>query len=280
MATRKVILGVMGSIFILILSQVLAQIVETFLDFIKVPVFISIAISGIVYIFLTYFLLKLFVTKYFHQNLNDFGMGHFHLNWKWVIIGLLLPILVTVIYLIIPGHFVISQKSTSEILAVISRGLFFTGFGAGFVEEMVFRGIIMTLVKDKWGKLISIAIPSLLFGLVHIIGMSFNFLSTLLVVLAGTMVGVMFSLIAYESKSVWNNAIVHSLWNSVIISGILTISTKIDSYNFSHYLIRTKSFLITGGQFGIESSLIALMGYSLVAFYAYKEIERNKQKAQ
>ncbi len=232
------------------------------------------------------------MAKYFHQNLYDFGIGHFHVKWKWVIIGLLLPILITVIYLFIPGRFVITQKSTSvylstpgrfviiqkstsEILAVVSRGLFFTGFGAGFVEEMVFRGIIMTLVKDKWGKLIAIVIPSLLFGLVHIIGMSFNFLNTLLVILAGTMVGVMFSLIAYESKSIWNNALVHSLWNSVIISGIFTISTKVDHYNITNYLLRTKSLLITGGQFGIESSLIALLGYSLVSSYAYNELKRG-----
>lgn len=275
LATRKVILGIMGSILILIISQVLAQLIETLLDGIKVPEFISIAISGIVYIFLTYFLLKLFVAKYFHQNLYDFGIGHFHVKWKWVIIGLLLPILITVIYLFIPGRFVITQKSTSEILAVVSRGLFFTGFGAGFVEEMVFRGIIMTLVKDKWGKLIAIVIPSLLFGLVHIIGMSFNFLNTLLVILAGTMVGIMFSLIAYESKSIWNNALVHSLWNSVIISGIFTISTKVDHYNITNYLLRTKSLLITGGQFGIESSLIALLGYSLVSSYAYNELMRG-----
>lgn len=275
MTTKKVIFGIIGSILILILSQVSAQLIESLLDFIKVPEFISIAISGTIYIFLTYFLLKLYVTKYFHQNLYNFGMGFFHVNWKWIIIGLLLPVVVTMIYLSTPGRFVLAQKSTSETLAVISRGLFFTGFGAGFVEEMVFRGIIMTLVKDKWGKMVSIVIPSLLFGLVHIIGMPFNFLSILLVILAGTMVGVMFSLIAYESKTVWNNALVHSLWNSVIISGILTISTKVDHYNISHYLLKTKSFLITGGQFGIESSLIALLGYSLVTFYAYKEIKRK-----
>ncbi|MFI3633310.1 hypothetical protein [Streptococcus parauberis] len=51
MATRKVILGIMGSILILIVSQVLAQLIETLLDGIIVPEFISIAISGIVYIF-------------------------------------------------------------------------------------------------------------------------------------------------------------------------------------------------------------------------------------
>lgn len=275
LTTKKVSLGIIGSILILIFSQVSAELIETLLVLFKVPEFISIAISGIIYIFLTYFLLKQFVIKFFHQNLNDFGIGHFHVKWKWVIIGLLLPVVVTVIYLSIPGHIISTHKSTLETLAVISRGIFFTGFGAGFVEEMVFRGIIMTLVKEKWGMMISIVIPSLLFGLVHIIGMSFNLLSILLVMLAGTMVGVMFSLIAYESKTVWNNALVHSLWNSVIISGIFTISTKVDPYNISHYLLRTKSFLITGGQFGIESSLIALLGYSLVAYYGYSELKRG-----
>lgn len=45
-------------------------------------------------------------------------------------------------------------------------------------------------------------VPSVLFGLVHVIGMDFSLGSCLLVILAGTMVGIMFSLIEIESGSV------------------------------------------------------------------------------
>ena len=48
-----------------------------------------------------------------------------------------------------------------------------------------------------------------LFGLVHIIGMDFSIISSLLVLIAGTMVGIMFSMVAIESGSVWNLSLIH-----------------------------------------------------------------------
>ena len=58
--------------------------------------------------------------------------------------------------------------------------------------------------------------------------MNFSVGSCLLVILAGTMVGVMFSLIAIESGSVWNSGVVHAAWNIVIIGGGLAIGEKAD----------------------------------------------------
>ncbi|MEE0436461.1 MAG: CPBP family intramembrane glutamic endopeptidase, partial [Roseburia hominis] len=66
--------------------------------------------------------------------------------------------------------------------------------------------------KEKWNIKVAVLIPSVLFGLVHIIGMDFSIISSLLVLIAGTMVGIMFSMVAIESGSVWNSGIVHSLW--------------------------------------------------------------------
>lgn len=50
-------------------------------------------------------------------------------------------------------------------------------------------------------------------------------------IIAGTMVGIMFSMIAIESGSVWNSGIVHSLWNIIIIGGGLSISETPDKYS-------------------------------------------------
>lgn len=44
-------------------------------------------------------------------------------------------------------------------------------------------------------------------------------LSGLLVALAGTLSGIMFSLIAVKSGSVWNSGIVHAIWNIIIVGG-------------------------------------------------------------
>ena len=40
-----------------------------------------------------------------------------------------------------------------------------------------------------------------------------------LVALAGTLSGIMFSLIAVKTGSVWNSGIVHAIWNIIIVGG-------------------------------------------------------------
>ena len=134
---------------------------------------------------------------------------------------------------------------------------------------------MMSAIEKRFNKKVAIIVPSLLFGLVHIIGMGFDILSCILVIVAGTMVGVMFSLIASETNSVWNSAIVHAVWNIIIIGGILWVGREPDEYSLFSYVLDAKSFLLTGGEFGIESSVIAVVGYCVVSLIT---IHSNKKK--
>lgn len=133
----------------------------------------------------------------------------------------------------------------------LSAGVAFTGIAAGFVEEMVFRGVILNALKKRWNIKVAVIVPSMLFGIVHVLGQDFSIGSCLLVIIAGTMVGVMFSMIAIESGSVWNSGIVHAIWNVVIIGGGLAIGEKMDKYSIMTYVLNSKDFAITGGEFGI-----------------------------
>ena len=71
---------------------------------------------------------------------------------------------------------------------------------------MVFRGVILNALKKRWNIKVAVIVPSMLFGIVHVLGQDFSIGSCLLVIIAGTMVGVMFSMIAIESGSVWNSS--------------------------------------------------------------------------
>ena len=99
--------------------------------------------------------------------------------------------------------------NANQIFKTLSAGIVFTGIAAGFVEEMVFRGMILNFFKNKWNTKVAVIVPSVLFGVVHILGMNFSIGSCLLVIIAGTMVGIMFSMIAIEGGSVWNSGLVH-----------------------------------------------------------------------
>ena len=131
------------------------------------------------------------------------------------------------------------------------------------------------MLKKKWNIKAAVIVPSILFGFVHILGMNFSVGSCLLVILAGTMVGVMFSLIAIESGSVWNSGVVHAVWNIVIIGGGLAIGEK--EYSVMTYVLDSKLFAVTGGEFGVEASAISLVGYIIVAGMALAMIRSEKK---
>lgn len=171
----------------------------------------------------------------------------------------------------------ISDQMLSQVISSVFLMLKVPAFGAGFVEEMVFRGIIMNAIEKRFNKKAAIFVPSLLFGFVHILGRNFELVSCMLVVFAGTMVGIMFSLIAFEEKSIWNSAIVHTIWNLVILGNILSIGTTFNENSLYSYIFETKPFVLMGGEFGIESSIIAVAGYCLMSVFVL--VSNRKRRA-
>lgn len=267
------------AIIVLVFSGMLSQLLASALLLVKVPAGICNIVAGILYIGITYIVLKMFTEKILKLELSDFGIPKFYVKGKWILAALLLPIAVKGSYLLfIPGEYVLSGMSPDQIFQTLSAGIFYIGIAAGFVEEMVFRGLILNCIKKAWNEKAAIIIPSVLFGLVHVLGQDYSVGNSLLVIFAGTMAGIMFSLIASENNSVWNSGIVHALWNIFIIGGGLAIGEKADSYSVATYVIGTKSFAITGGEFGIESSVIALAGYCIVAVAAFAMIKSRQKK--
>lgn len=211
--------------------------------------------------------------------MSEYNIPAFKIEIKWVIVAILLPLTVTAFYILfVPGSFEQNVLDMTSKLNLLSAGIFFTGFGAGVVEEMVFRGILMGAIEKRFNKTVAIIVPSVLFGFVHILGMGFELLSCVLVLVAGTMVGIMFSLIASSTKSIWNSAIVHAVWNIVIIGGIMWTGTEFDGYSLYSYVLDSKSFLLTGGEFGIESSVVAVVGYTVVCVVAWLWNPKRKTK--
>lgn len=63
-----------------------------------------------------------------------------------------------------------------------------------------------------------------------------------------------------------------------MISGIIHIGNSIDKYSMYNYLLNTKSFIISGGEFGIESSLFATIGCIIVSLIAIVMIKNKRIK--
>lgn len=146
----------------------------------------------------------------------DYGFAKIGLKFKWCLIAIVLPLIVTGVYLLFfQGKFVPSDMNGNQIFTTLSAGIAFTGIAAGFVEEMVFRGVILNLLKERW--------------------------------------------------------------NIVIIGGGLSIGEEADSYSVLSYVLDSKAFAITGGEFGVESSVIALIAYIVVAVFAFVMIKKKRK---
>ena len=277
MSTKKVIRGSLGAIVTLMIVQAFAQFVASLLVLINVPAGICNILAGVIYVGVTYILLKLFAEKLLTIKTEELGMPGFSLKAVWIAAAILLPAVVKAIYLVLfSGEYVSSGMNNGQIFETLSAGIVFTGIAAGFVEEMVFRGIILHLIKARWNMTAAVLVPSVLFGCLHIIGMDFSIVSCLMVLIAGTMVGIMFSMIAIESGSVWNSGIVHAMWNIIIIGGGLAVNQSADKYSVMTYVLQSKSFVLTGGEFGIEASIVSLSGYIVVMFVAICMMKKSK----
>ncbi len=275
--TKKAIGGSFAAICALCIAQLLAQLLASLLVLIKIPTGICNIIAGVLYLTIAFILIKALTEKILKLDLIKLGMPKFSVKAEWILTAIILPVAVTSVYIIgFEGTFVSSNMTGNQIFDTLSAGIFFTGIAAGFVEEMVFRGVILNLLKERWNIVAAVLVPSIVFGCLHVLGMDFTIESSLLVIAAGSLVGIMFSLIALQSGSVWNSAIVHAVWNIVIIGGDLTIADKVDEYSVMTYVLSSKSFAVTGGEFGIESSLIALIAYAAVSIIILISWKKHK----
>ncbi len=275
MSTGKAIGGAVGAFAILITANVLPQFMLVVMDSMHIFPLLIYPIAGSSYLLLAYFMLKIFSQKILGLSLETMGIQSFKIDKKWVVVAFVLPITVIGIFMLLPGQWQMTNISTGKQLENIFFGIFFIGLAAGFVEEMVFRGVILYLFEQRWNKFIAVFFPSIVFGSIHIIGQKLSFLSFLQLVVAGTLVGIMFSLIKLATHTVWSSAIVHMIWNSMMMGGFIFIGPQVESNALMTYVLKVDHFLLTGGDFGIEASVIAMIAYSIVSLMAYRTIKKD-----
>ena len=275
-STRKSIFAIIFSFLIGAFSQGFAELIAMLLINIKIPEFLCNIVNGGLYITFCYLGVKLLCKKYLKLEMKELNITKLKINYKWIIIGILLPTAIIIINILSRGQFVANDLSIWEMLSIITKGVFVYALSGGIVEELMFRGVMMNVLDKRFNRIIAILIPSLIFALSHIPNGNIDILSKILLIIAGTTVGIMFSLIADSEKTIWNSAIVHIIWNLFIIGGILSIGTEINENAIVNYVLDNKSMILTGGEFGIEASIIAVLGYVVVSVIAYYMGRKNE----
>ncbi|MGX6962850.1 CPBP family intramembrane glutamic endopeptidase [Vagococcus xieshaowenii] len=228
-------------------------------------------LCSITYVIVTYLLLKLIITKFLKQPLNSFLMTKFKLKKEWVLMGILLPVSIIFIMSITLKGELYFNKNVDYINIIIG---IFMGMAAGIVEELIFRGFIMNYIKSKYGVFIGILLSSILFGALHIQG-AYNYTSMILLLVGGTLVGTMFSVMANYHHTIWASITLHTIWNAIMFENIFSIGTTINDRSIAGYLVKTNNTLLTGGDYGKDVSIFAIIGYSVVILFIICQFKKR-----
>lgn len=262
---------------ILVVAQTLAFLCGSLLMMAGLSEIDGNVLAAVLYPVLTFVGVRFLCTKVGGLSLKEFKIAGGTLKPVWCVFAVLMPACAMGILLLLPGKWEIVSLATEEFVNSLTTNILIIGVAGGIVEEMIFRGVIMNALERRWNKWVAVLVPSILFGIVHIIGNDLDVLSTIQLVVAGSVVGILFSLITYETGSIWCSALVHAVWN-MTIGTTFYFGTQTSDFAIFQYIMDTDSFLLTGGDFGIECSVVSIFVYLVgIGLAGYRIKKKNAQ---
>ena len=174
----QITVAIVLSIIILTVAQILSfSISELPLNIGVTPAICNI-FAGVLYCVFAFLGTKLLCQKLLKTSLLELKIPRFKVKAVWIISALTMPALVLLIAILLGGHWEINTFNSTDRNATITGAIFFYGLATGIVEELIFRGIIMGCLEKRFNIQIAVIVPSVLFGLLHIIGNDCNFISS------------------------------------------------------------------------------------------------------
>lgn len=175
--------------------------------------------------------------------LRDLGLG--------IAAGFLIFSAVVGVAAIIDVYNVVGEGGTGQLLTVLVAASILPGF----MEELIFRGILFRWIEEFAGSWAALAVTSALFGLAHINNPNASWFSSFTIAVeAGVLLGGAYML----TRSLWLPIGLHAAWNftqgfvyDVPVSGI-------DQEGLVEAKLSGPE-LLSGGHFGLEASVIALV---------------------
>jgi membrane protease YdiL (CAAX protease family) len=147
------------------------------------------------------------------------------------------------------------------------------GFVAAFLEEIIVRGVIYRITEESLGTWLAIAISALFFGFSHIFNPESNVIAALCIAVEA---GVLLAAAYITTRRLWLPIGLHFAWNftqggvfGVAVSGMPVRGMLRSSLTGPEYL--------TGGAFGAESSIFAVLVCTSMAIYLIVRAVRNDQ---
>lgn len=202
-------------------------------------------------------------------TLADIRVTPFRLSLFWAVVAVMMPLMVVVLSIVAGGHWEISPFSNEMKGVSIGWAVCYVGLATGIVEEAIFRGFLLATLEQRMGRRFAIIVPSVLFGVVHVMGRPMDVGSFVQMVVAVSLVGILLSLITLETGNIWNAALIHAVWNMIIIGDVIAIGPEASDTAWASFVLNSHAPLVTGGAFGIEASLMAIVPIGLFTVLAF-----------
>ena len=133
-------------------------------------------------------------------------------------------------------------------------------------EEVVFRGILHRMIATRYNLAAALIISALLFGFIHITNPNATLWSAIAISIeAGLMLGMAYTF----RENLWIPIGIHWAWN--FTQGIV-FGFAVSGLDIKHPIISAQiegNELVTGGSFGAEASIIAVLFGLAITYWLY-----------
>jgi uncharacterized protein len=156
------------------------------------------------------------------------------------------------------GYRIIGYNGPEILLAVLSMAIV-----SGIFEEVWFRGVVFRYLEQWLGSYMALGISAFLFGLLHISNPGASWLAAIAIALeAGIMLGAIYMI----TRRLWAAIGLHMAWNSAQggLYGVKVSGTDVKGLIVSE---PSGSDLLTGGAFGAEASIPAIIICTSIGLY-------------
>lgn len=204
---------------------------------------------------------------------RSFEWMRLRFDYKNLLFGLLLGFCIpVVIVLILRISGVAEIESSTHPLGSDESTALFIGYAcmavfAGIAEEVVFRGMAVREIAMRVGWIAAAIIGGVYFGATHLVGnlSNLSLSGALLIILSGIAVSFLFVALYIRSRSLWLPIGFHMAWN-FCLKGILGITMSGSESKIGLLGVElTGRDILTGGSFGIETSIVSIAIYLVVA---------------
>jgi uncharacterized protein len=217
----------------------------------------------------------LIVTRFFEQRrLADIGLqarGALSSWLKGAAIGAAYLIVSVGILALFGGYRIHAVAFSGQALAAG----FLLHLTVGFFEELLFRGILFRFLEEGFGTWAALLISALFFGASHLGNPGGTLWGAVAIAVeAGLSIGALYIV----TRNLWVVMGMHTAWNFVQgnIFGFNVSGSNIENTSLFQPSIQGNVWL-TGGAFGIEASVIAVVLGAALAAYLLVRAVRQKQ---